>query len=79
MERDMTKKLFLCRFTLREQGYMDDDVSRTDYVRAVWADSIDDAENAIHQNPEFKTDEYAVYRDVECLDVSEALGLSDDA
>lgn len=70
----MTKRLFLCTFTLRETLYMNDGHEDADYSRIVWADDAEDAERIISEQKEFTTDEYAVYRNIRYFDASEVLG-----
>ena len=70
----MSKKLFLATFTLRETRYMNDGHEDQDFSRIVWAEDAADAERKIEERPEFKTDEYAVYRNVMDFDASEVIG-----
>jgi hypothetical protein len=67
------KKLFLCEFTLRVSTYMNDDDHDETYTRIVIADDEIDALKIIENRPEFKTEEYAVYRNVINFEASEAI------
>lgn len=67
------KKLFLCEFTLRVSTYMNDDEHDETYIRIVMADDEIDALKIIKDRPEFKTEEYAVYRNVWNFEASEAI------
>jgi hypothetical protein len=68
------KKLFLCSFTLRVSTYMNDGHEDQDFSRIVWAVDEEDAERVISEQPEFKTSEYSVYRNILDFDASEVLG-----
>lgn len=65
--------LFLASFTLRETRYMVSGSERSRVTRLVRAADKDTAETRLREMPEFKTDEYAVYRDIEGLDLSEVV------
>lgn len=68
------KKLFLATFTLRETRYMNDGHEDQDFSRIVWAEDAADAECQIEAQPQFKTDEYAVYRRIMDFDAAEVIG-----
>jgi hypothetical protein len=68
------KKLFLCSFALRVSTYMNDGHKDQDFSRIVWASDEKDAKRVISEQPEFKTDEYSVYRTIMDFDASEAIG-----
>lgn len=70
----MTKKLFLCTFTLCESRYMVDGHEDSEHSRIVWAESPEAAEEMLGELKEFKTDEYAVYRSLCNFEATEAMG-----
>ncbi len=71
----MKKKLFLATFDLRVSYYMDDRTYPSEsYTRIVWANDADEVESILEAQKEFQTDEYSVYRHIESLEVTEALG-----
>jgi hypothetical protein len=57
-------KLFLVKFTVSSSTYMNDDERDDEYTRMVEAVDEDHVERIIKNQPEFKTDEYSVYRRV---------------
>ena len=57
-------KLFLVKFTVSSSTYMNDDEHDDEYTRMVEAVDEDHAKRIIENQPEFKTDEYSVYRRV---------------
>ena len=72
------KTLFLCSFTLRVSRYMNDGHEDCDYTRIVRAKDESDARRIIEDRPEFKTDEYAVYRNVMYFEADPVLEDSED-
>jgi hypothetical protein len=53
---------------------MNDGHKDQDFSRIVWALDKEDAERIISEQPEFKTSEYSVYRNILDFDASEVLG-----
>lgn len=68
------KNLYLVEFELTEKHYMADQSTRFNCTRIVWAENKEEAEQIIENHYESKTSEYAVYRDVYIISVTEALG-----
>jgi len=73
------KKLFLCSFTLRVSTYMNDGYEDHDFSRMVWASDEEDAERAISEQPEFKTSEYSVYRNIMDFEAAEVIGTPEES
>lgn len=66
-------KLFLVKFTVSSSTYMNDDERDDEYTRMVEAVDEDHVERIIKNQPEFKTDEYSVYRRVYFDDITTVL------